>query len=309
MNYKIIIENSEEEQGKIDFKKLSLIAENILQVSYGAMQIRLTGVSFTKGRKPEILKDAVEIKLSGIERGSTILNIESTRFEKSLYNIQLNFFNQINFDNLLKQTPVSLYIDSFNEALSENTSSEHFDIPLINKLLKIKNIFNSEKEKLVFYNEDPKPKLTLTKKDFKKISYLEKSTPNPQKIIINGRVETMEYSKKRVKIITNNGQVEAYLTKEFQINEIKERWGQIVTISGTAHFRYGGKISFIEINDIYLPKESDSYFSKFIAKETSQQQLNNQLKKKGFKNNLKDIVGKFQTDDDFMESLKILSNE
>lgn len=307
MNYKIIIEHSNEEQGKIDFKKLSLITENILQIAYGAMQIRLTGVSFTKGRKPENLKDAIDIKLSGIEKGSTVLSIDSIRFKESLNNIQLSFFNQDEFDNLLKQTPVSLFIESFNDALNENANKEYFDKPLINKLMSFKNIFDTDEENLVFYNEDPKPKLVLSKKDFKKINFLEKETPNPQRIILNGRVETMEYSKKRVKIITNDGQVEAYLTKDFHTQEIKERWGQIATISGMAHFRYGGKLSFVEIENIYSPKESDYYFSTYKINETSEQQLKSQLKKKGYRNNLREIVGKFQTDDDFMESLNMLS--
>lgn len=219
----------------------------------------------------------------------------------------MDIFKQKEFKELLNYTPVSLFIKSYADALDETSDKEFFDKPLINKLKNFQKVFTSEKETILFYNEEADPKLTLKKSDFKKISLLEKETPDPQVILLNGIVEVMEYSKRRVKIITDSGQVEAYLSEKIHPDDIKEYWGHKVTISGTANYRYGGKLGFVEIEKIFKPSESDKYFSKIITSETTEQQIQRQLKEKDYKNNLGELVGKLQTDESVEELLKMLT--
>lgn len=45
------LNHTKEEKGTIDLHRLALIADSIRKVSEGALQIRLRGVSLTKGRK------------------------------------------------------------------------------------------------------------------------------------------------------------------------------------------------------------------------------------------------------------------
>ena len=60
MNYEIKIENATETKGTIDLHRLTLIADSIRKVSEGALQIRLRGISLTKGRKKNIFKRCIK---------------------------------------------------------------------------------------------------------------------------------------------------------------------------------------------------------------------------------------------------------
>ncbi len=84
MKYEIKIENSSEPSGTIALQRLALLAESVMKISEGALQIRLRGISLTKGRKKTSLKEALKVSLSDIKQGSTVLCLESEKFEKTL---------------------------------------------------------------------------------------------------------------------------------------------------------------------------------------------------------------------------------
>ncbi len=64
MKYEIKIEHALEKSGTINLLRLEAIAEGIRKISEGALQIRLRGVSLTKGRKKISLKDSLKVSLN-----------------------------------------------------------------------------------------------------------------------------------------------------------------------------------------------------------------------------------------------------
>ncbi len=82
-------------------------------------------------------------------------------------------------------------------------------------------------------------------------------------------------------------------------------WGKEVTITGTAHFKPGGK-SVIEIERVFEVVEGDKYFSKKPKSETVEQQIQRQIRQKGG-NRLSEIVGEWPGDEDFDELIKMLT--
>ncbi len=309
MNYKIKIDNAFEEEGKIDLRRLTDIAEGILHIAEGALQIRLTGISFTKGRKVSYLNDALSIKFSGIYKGSTIIELECEPFQQTLSKIQYDLFKQDVYAQLMKDTPVSLVIKSFNDALDEKASKDFLDKSLLVELKQFNNVLRSPKEKMSFINQGSFAELSLGKKDFDKIEILERETPEPQNIILNGRIEVLEYSKSRVKIITEEGLVEAFLGNEIKPETIRNYWGEEVTIVGIANYKPGGTLSYVIINKIFKPDEGDKYFSVKPETEIVEQQIQRQLKEKGYKNKFGEIIGKWpgnETDEEFEQILKNL---
>lgn len=308
MNYKIKIENAFEEEGKVDLRRLTDIAEGILHIAEGALQIRLTGISFSKGRKASYLNDALAIKLSGIHKGSTVIDLECEPFEKTIDKVQYDLFKQDIYKELLNDTPVSLVIKSFNNALDENAPKDFLDKSLLLELKQFDNVFRSSEETIFFLNQGTISELQLQKNDFSKIEILEKETPDPQHIILNGKIDVLEYSKTRAKIITKEGLVEAILGNQIKPEEIRNYWGEEVTIVGTAYYKPGGNISFILIEKIFEPGSGDEYFSFKPHSESVEQQISNQIKEKYKQGNpLKDIVGKWpgeESDEEFEQLLK-----
>ena len=307
MKYEIKIENAVEEEGKIDFRRLSNVSSSILNIAEGALQIRLTGTSFAKGRKVGYLNEALVILFSGIRKGSTIIELECNPFDKALQKVYPDFFNQNIYEELLSETPISLVVKSFNDALNENSPKDYLDKSLLKELKNFSYVLKSPSEKISIVNQGSINELSLNKKDFEKIEVLEKQTPEPQSILLNGKVDVLEYSRTRVKIITKDGIVEAFLTGKVKPSEIRNYWGEEVTISGTAHYKQNGKISYVEINRIFSPGQNDTYFSVKSIIETTEQQIDKQLRERGYKNRFGEIVGKWPGDENIDQLLNMLT--
>ncbi|MBS4058398.1 MAG: hypothetical protein KKD74_07840 [Bacteroidetes bacterium] len=308
MNYELKIEHAIEENGTIDLQRLVTIATGIRNIAEGALQMRLRGVSLTKGRKKVSLSEALRVSLTGIKDGSTILQLNAEQFSKTLEPWQTDIFRQEAQQNLPDHTPVSLFIEAFRDATLENGNQDLLDKSLLKELKQFKKAFQSDNEVFVISNEGTIPALELKKPDFKKIQELDEEIPDSEPILINGIVEELKYSKLKVKIKTSEGIVDGFLSDDLTSDDIAQYWGKEVTIGGTAHFKGGGR-SVIEISRIFEASEGDQYFSRKPKAETVEQQINRQLKEKGFKNTLADIVGKWpgeETDEEFEELLKNL---
>lgn len=307
MNYEIKIDNAQEINGTIDLYRLSLIADSIRKISEGALQIRLKGVSLTKGRKKISLKDALKVSLTSIKKGSTVLCLESEKFENTLKPYQIDLFRWEAQQELPQQTPMTLFIKSFQEAKNEDNEQELLDKPLLRELKKLQKAFLNNNETFIISNQNSVPELKLKKEDFKKIKILEDEIPEPEPIILNGTVESLKYSKLKVQIKTEEGIVDGFLTEALSTDDIAPYWGKKVTITGTAHFKPGGR-SVIEIERVFKAGEGDTYFSKKPKSETVDQQLERQIRKKG-RNQLAELIGKWpgdETDEEFEQMLKDL---
>lgn len=307
MKYEIKIEHAQEANGAIDLKRLTKIADGIRKVSEGALQIRLKGISLTRGRKKVSLQDALKVSLTGIKKGSTILCLETEKFEKTLQSYQTDIFRAEAQAELPNETPISLFIKTFQNALTDDDHQDLLDKPLLRELKNLKKAFFNEEETMIFSNQGSLPDLQLTQKDFKKIKVLEDEIPDPQHVVLNGVVELLQFSTLKVKIKTEEGIVDGFLADDLSSEDIASFWGKEVTITGTSHFKPRGK-SVIEIERVFEPGEGDSYFSKRPKSETVEMQLERQIREKG-SNPLAEIIGRWpgdETDEEFEQMLKAL---
>jgi len=307
MNYEIKIDNAMEEKGTIDLHRLALIADSIRKVSEGALQIRLRGVSLTKGRKKISLKDALKVSLTSIKEGSTVLCLESEKFEKTLEPYQTDLFRWEAQQELPQHTPMTLFIRSFQDAMNEDDEQDLLDKPLLRELKHLKNAFLNDNETFIISNQNSVPELKLTKNDFMRIKVLEDEIPEPEPVILNGTVESLKYSKLKVQIKTEEGIVDGFLSDKLSSEDIAPYWGKEVTITGTAHFKPRGRL-VIEIERVFEAGEGDAYFSRKPKSETVEKQMERQIREKGG-NQLAQIMGKWpgdETDEEFEQMLKDL---
>ncbi|MDZ7846352.1 MAG: hypothetical protein U5L96_06100 [Owenweeksia sp.] len=94
MNYEFRIQGAQEEDGHIKLGRLADLANGINKIAEGALQIRLRGISLTVGRKKLSLKDALNVELSGVSKGSTVLKLEARPFAETLEDFQLDAFGR-----------------------------------------------------------------------------------------------------------------------------------------------------------------------------------------------------------------------
>lgn len=308
MLYEIRMSGPPEDDGSISLDRMWRLAKNLSDIARGALQIRLEGLSKTRGRTNQQLQDATEIRVKNIKAGSTVLELECDSFRKTLSGLQGDVFRMSGFEQLPDQTPMSLIITSFQDALSESPLEEAFlDKPLLKELRHFQRVFLSNEETISFANQGSVPILKLTSPELNKIKVLEEQTPEAQTVLVNGIVETLKYSTSKVVIKTKEGNINARLSEDLSPKEVREYWGEEISITGTAHYKPSGRIAFLEIEKIFEPGEGDDYFSTLPGTETVEQQIQRQLKEKGYANQLSEVVGQWPGDEDFESLLEQLS--
>lgn len=305
MNYDIKIRGAEEDNGAIEFDRLVQLTQSTKEIATKALMLKMRGYSDIKPDKKT--KEALAIRLeslSGNKNEGTSMLLDCRRFEDTLRGFQHNLFRPS--DELLKQTPMALVIQSFRAALIDDEDKSDLDKPLLTTLLKFKKNFVSNNEVFYFSNRQSIPSIELTIEDFKKIENLEESIPEPAKVIINGHLDELKYSKSKLVLITEEGAINAFANDYSVIDGILDFMGKEVTVSGMAHYKPGGQLSYIEIQEYYEPGKKDKFFSRKPVAMNTQQQIAYQLKAGKSKNPLRDITGKWPGDEGLDDLLNML---
>jgi hypothetical protein len=309
MNYDIKILGEDEDNGLLEFDRLNLLTKSTKDIATKALMFRLRGFSDINPDKN--LKKALAMRLqsiSGSEQDGTSLTIDCTHFSETIKGLQLEMFKPK--EEVLQLTPMALVINSFQTALSEESEDADLDKPLLKALMSFKKNFISDNEIFYLANRGTIAEVRLIKDDFQKIGQLEDSIPEPKKVIINGQLDEMKISKGKLGLQTNQGFVNVFANDKTIIENIVSFMGKEVTISGLAHYKPNGQLSFVEIQEFWQPNSSDKYFSKKPNAMTAKQQILFQVKQgKGSKSfeALKAMVGMWpgdETDEEFEELIK-----
>ncbi len=310
MEYEINLSGTPFDDGAIDLDRLEIIAQYLRDIAKGALQMRMFGSSYKRGRETEEIVRALKIRLTGLSRGSTILHLECQPFRETLQHVQGNLFHQEILRRLPDETPVSLVMESFQDALNPKSGREMLDIHLLKDLQNFKKVLVNDAQTVKFSNRGTLPDLQLRMVDFTRFKTIEEQTPNPQPVVISGIVEELKFSKAKVTFIPDRGRpITGFLGEGVPAGEMAKYWGQKVTIRGTAHFRSSGQMGFVEIGKVSLAEEGDAYFSRPVQRETVAQQLERQMaSKKKAGNQLSQFIGILaDAAGDYENDLKMLS--
>jgi hypothetical protein len=309
MNYDIKIVGDDDDNGLIEFDRLNTLTKSTKEIATKALMLKLKGYSDITPDKH--IKKALELRLQsliGNNKDGTSMTIECSHFSETIKGVQLDFFKPK--EQLLETTPMALVINSFHIALSENQQDVDIDKPLLKSLISFKRNFISDNEIFYLANRGSMPEVKLTKNDFQKIILLEESIPSPKKTIINGQLDEIKVSKSRLGLQTEKGMLTVIAKNENILNSILEYVGKAVTISGMAHYKPNGQVSFVEILEFRKPNNVDTYFSKKPNAMNAQQQLLFQAKQDQGYNSLaalENIMGILKddiSDKQFREMLK-----
>jgi hypothetical protein len=309
MNYDIKIIGEEIDNGLIEFDRLNLLTKSTKEIAIKALMLKLRG--FSEITPDKNLKNALSIRLQSIQGSleeGTSLTIDCSHFSETIKGLQLEMFKPK--EDVLNLTPMALVIQSFQSALSENTEDADLDKPLIKSLMKFKKNFISDNEIFYLANRGSIAEVKITKDDFQKISLLEDKIPEPKKVIVNGQLDEMKVSKGKLGLQTQQGFVVVNNKDGSIIPQIVEFMGKDVTISGLAHYKPNGQLSFVEIQEFNKSGENDKFFSKKPSAMTANQQLLFQakkVKKSSSLDALKSISGLLKdeiSDEQFNEMIK-----
>jgi hypothetical protein len=279
MQYEITLHGgSEAEQGKISLDRLAQLSEILMDIAYDAFQIRTQGYSRSaRGRRPRQVMEAVQLDLSGLRAGSTVLMLESRPFLEQVGGVQLELDRPELAELYEGQTAMGLVIQSFQEALRQ-APSDHLDKPLLQDMKKLQRMLRSEQESLTLSNGKPDSTVLLDHQGFARIQVLEQQTPAPRRTQVVGRLDVLEHSRARVTVILPEGSLRGHLTEALREGDISRYWGQELGLIGTAYYKPGGQIAYLHIDQITEPSAQDDYFRHLPQALPAEEQLARQLR-------------------------------
>ncbi|GAB4406455.1 MAG: hypothetical protein OHK0039_08210 [Bacteroidia bacterium] len=265
------------EKGRISLERLSGLSAVLLDIARDAFQLRTQGLSKRRGKRPQQVLDAAHIELTGIKSGSTVLVLESPRFIDCLPGVQLEL-DRPEFESLFGQeSGLSLVIQSFQAALAE-PPGEYLDRGILQDMRKLGQMLKSDNETLILSNGRADSRVELPRRAFEKIKTLESQTPEPRKELVVGRLDLLEHSRSRVKVITDLGSFTGFLTDELREGGIAEYWGKELSMMGTAYFKPGGSLAYLHIERIGAPGDLPDFFRRMPKEESVEAQIERQLK-------------------------------
>ncbi|MCP1382209.1 hypothetical protein [Runella salmonicolor] len=309
MNYDIKILGEDEDNGLLEFDRLKLLTKSTKDIATKALMFRLRGFSDITPDKH--LKKALAMRLqsiSGSGHDGTSLTIDCIHFSETIKGVQMDMFKPQ--EEVLQLTPMALVIKSFQSALNDDSEDADLDKPLLKSLMSFKKNFISDNEIFYMANRGTIAEVRLTKDDFQKIGRLEDSIPEPKKVIVHGQLDEMKVSKGKLGLQTEQGFVNVFANDKTILENIVGFMGKEVTISGMAHYKPNGQLSFVEIQEYSKPGARDKFFSKKPTAMTAHQQLlfqAKQSKKSSSLSALKSISGLLRDEigeEQFQEMLK-----
>ncbi|SDA96756.1 hypothetical protein SAMN03080617_04280 [Algoriphagus alkaliphilus] len=305
MNYDVKLINNSEGKGRIELDRMGFLAKHIKGIAQKTLLLQLFG--YSKVKMPRNLHRYLDIFLTQTQEGDgdTILTLDAESFKN--IPIQLNLFTEK--EALKDLTPMALVIKSFTAALSDDADKNMIDEPLLDELLQFKNFFNSDLEKILLSNRKTIPEIEFSKKEIEKVKSLYKSIPLPKKQVVAGVIDEMKYSKEQVILTTSDSKKVIVIVAKDLLSQLKEFFGRDISITGMAHYKPGGNLSYIQLESFGEPGKAGHFLSRRPDQLTTNQQIAIQLSQGKKKNPLDDIFGKWpgnESDEEFEQMMKAL---
>jgi len=314
IRYTVRIRGLKTPEGTISLTALKEISDAFLRGSERALRLSVEGASVRRGRTPEWLIKSLEFTVTGISKGSTMLEIEAPTLGESAP-------NQVRQQNLWytlpnpEDTAVSLLSRSVLDATSEKLESDYYDRGVLNALLSFGAALDKHMNEIEVNSQVKEgDNFRIGKTELDKISRIEAETPEPHAVMLAGSFNLIEHSRGRFHLNLEDGRnIPGKADLSLVTHDImRHLWGQKVTIKGMAHFNPSGKIRFVEAQMIKPLELGEEVFLSVSEMKKPFHIVEEQRRKQHLSSPLKDIWGQWPGDesiDELLSKLKEMSTE
>jgi len=252
--HRIILEHFDLEEGKISFSKLHELQEKLTALAEGAVLSLVQGKSKPgRGKKPRWMREVLDFQLTGLNPGSTILEVEAVEIGQVYKNKQFALFEGTETERLLQESAFGLAGYVIDKAMNEPQESEMLDKYILQKITEFEKLLdNSQSQISLLSNGQSNVREARIKyESLKQISIAEQKIPEPVKTAIVGVLDVMRHQKEQMEVVTAKGQrIRAFPGNNYSIKHLKNFFGENVKITGLAHFKVDRNLKFVEILDI-----------------------------------------------------------
>lgn len=264
VKYKIRIKGLKTPAGSIPITALRAICELMVEGAGRALRLSVEGLSLHKGKVPHWQRLATEFTITGIEKGSTVLEVEAPEL-KEVIPEQIAQQNLWYKGPMPDDTAISVFSRSVLNAVSQKTEGDRYDKGVLDALISLKPVFTEYASDCdIISNERPEEHFSLNFDVLEEFKEIETKTPEPRAIVLSGLFDLIEHSEGRYKLELKDGRKIAGVVdlSLIELEQMRSFWGKQITLKGIGHFTPSGKIRFIEAHLIKPFEEGEEIFQK-----------------------------------------------
>ncbi|HPY29579.1 MAG TPA: hypothetical protein PLT00_02650 [Verrucomicrobiota bacterium] len=308
VQYELRLKGLSTPAGTISARVLMDVLRRMIECTERGLRLAVEGMSVKRGRLPKWLGESLNLRVTGLGRGSTVLKIEAPLLGETVGDriSQQEIWYTPPSPN---DTALTLLSRSVHDTTAENLESEYYDGGVLSGLLALKPILKTEATSIELSAKARRNEnFMLDLAGMEKVERLKKRTPEPRAFIVSGHLNSIEHHRKRFQLVLSDGQVmPGRVDAEFMDAEaMRQFWGRKVTIKGTAYFRPSGKIQLLESHLIKFMESGDEIFEAMPQEQTEAEFVRTVAQTSERRGWLKNIWGKWPGDESVEDLLAAL---
>ncbi len=311
LKYQLKLKGLSSPSGTIPLSALKEVCDLLLEAAERGLRLAVEGVSVKRGRLPAWLTNSLELTVTGLKKGSTVLNIEAPVLGETAK-------EQIRQQDLWyvapepQDTALTLLSKSVRDTTSEAVDSNAYDRGVLDSLLQFKPFLKNNADKIQLKCVTrPTEHFEIGEPELTRIERLKAKIPEPRAIVISGRFDVIEHQKKRFQLVLSNeeslpGTID---TEHLDVEQMRQFWGKKVTIKGLVHFRPSRKPRLIEAQVIKPMEEGEEVFETLPVEPSQIEFLKSVQETAAARQGwLKEVWGKWPGDEPIEDLLAALNN-
>ena len=261
-HYQLRLKGLDEAKGQIKAIDLHKVLGALLKTAERCTRLLATGEGSVLGTRPAWLEASIDFTITGIKKGSTILEIDAPLLLETARDqfSQSEFWRETPED---QDTALDLAALAIEEAQSDGDTSERFDSSVLDAVLEFKKAVRSARVRYEFKStSNARGKFQLSESSFERIAERKRQLPDTKAFIVSGNLDEIKHSAGRFRLFLLNGQkLLGRVHPEFLEGELlRHLWGKEVTVEGMVHFKANGQARLIDARKLSLKAEGDEIF-------------------------------------------------
>lgn len=261
--YRLCLTGLHEQEGQIKASTLRRVLDALTKMAESATCFLATGEGSRRGPRPAWLQASVDFTITGLNPGSTVLDIEAPHLGETAH--EKLFEGESHPEQpRLDDTALDLAAFAIEEAKAGDSQGNRFDSAVLEAILKFKEAGGNTG---VCYELVPqgtaRGRFKLAENIGVQLNQRLKSMMAPKAFVVSGRLDEIKYGDRgRFRLWLPDGRrLPGRLHPEFlDIEALRPLWGKRVTVEGTVHFRANGLPQFIKARRVSRFADGDVCF-------------------------------------------------
>lgn len=308
VQYELRLKGLSTPAGTISARALMDVLQRMIECAERGLRLAIEGESVKRGTLPKWLGQSLNLTVTGLGRGSTVLKIEAPLLGETVGD-RISQKDMWYTPPQADDTAFTLLSRSVRDTTAENLESDYYDGGVLSGLLALKPVLKTEVTSIELRAKGRRGEnFKLGLAEMEKVERLKQRTPEPRAFIVSGHLNAIEHHRKRFQLLLSDGQVvPGRVDAEFMDAEaMRQFWGRKVTVKGMVYFRPSGKIQLLESHLIKSMENGEEIFEAMPQEQTEAEFVRTVAQAGERRGWLKNVWGKWPGDESVEDLLAAL---